>query len=384
MIQGVVRPLRLAFICEHYFPEIGGLERSTHRLARALRKKGVQVTVLAPSWPERADKDLLDDVPIVRSPHDAACAFTDSPDAHRVIADADACICFGIGEDVHARLWWPVFEARGKPAFLKIGTAGDTLVKGVPGSLIRRFDGIFCQNDDIIEEAVNLGFERADCVRIRNGLDIGEWQAQLLPRSVAMSALGLPANSPPFVIAALGRFVRRKRFPDIVCAFREFASTSVPALLLLHGSDFHQSDGEEAHLRDLLDRIDLPPTAEARIIGPDVPSVHTLAASDVSVSLGTREGAPNIILESLASGVPVIASDISGHRVYITPGQEGWLCDDIASLPRVMHQAFRSDRARMGPLCRAKAAQFDIEATSQVYLDAVRNTLQARPSYNVS
>ena len=41
----------IVFICEHYHPEIGGLERSTERLAIQISSNGHIVQVVAPHHP---------------------------------------------------------------------------------------------------------------------------------------------------------------------------------------------------------------------------------------------------------------------------------------------------------------------------------------------
>lgn len=373
--------MNLILVCEHYFPEIGGLERSTHRLAQSLIKKDNQVVVLAPLLPETEENNRLDNVPIVRSHHTESVPFTASEKSQALLKEADSILVFGIGDDPEAKIWQPVFEIENTPKFLKIGTAGDSVTKGFPADIIRNFTGIFCQNEAIVEEAKALGFSECQCHRIRNGLDVKEWQSNLPEKEMVHDHLGLNGVDKHFVISAIGRFVKRKRFPDIIGAFERFSKIGVQTQLLLHGSDFGQSDGEEKYIRDLLTNSALPPTAQIKIITPDTPTSYTLAASDVSVSLGTREGAPNIILESLASGVPVIASDISGHRIYINENQQGWLCSSegnhlVVRLAELFeHAAYNKNLTTMRKLCREIALQFDISKTSEMYMQAIRQSL---------
>jgi glycosyltransferase involved in cell wall biosynthesis len=51
------------------------------------------------------------------------------------------------------------------------------------------------------------------------------------------------------------------------------------------------------------------------------------------------EGRPQIILEAMASGLPVIASDIDAHRDMIVDGETGWLCADEDKFHSAVEQA---------------------------------------------
>jgi glycosyltransferase involved in cell wall biosynthesis len=48
-------------------------------------------------------------------------------------------------------------------------------------------------------------------------------------------------------------------------------------------------------------------------------------ACDVVVLNSLQEGTPNVVLEALAVGRPVIATDISDVARYVIPGHTGWL-----------------------------------------------------------
>jgi glycogen(starch) synthase len=50
---------------------------------------------------------------------------------------------------------------------------------------------------------------------------------------------------------------------------------------------------------------------------------------------------PNVVLESMAAGCPVIVSDVEGSRDLIEPGRTGWLFarDSIAELQHRLREA---------------------------------------------
>jgi glycosyltransferase involved in cell wall biosynthesis len=57
----------------------------------------------------------------------------------------------------------------------------------------------------------------------------------------------------------------------------------------------------------------------------DVPDI--LSASDVSVMASHYEGIPRALMESMALGLPVVATNVPGTRTLIQPGKEGLLVD---------------------------------------------------------
>lgn len=47
--------------------------------------------------------------------------------------------------------------------------------------------------------------------------------------------------------------------------------------------------------------------------------------SDCLVNPSVYEGMPNTVLEAMASGLPVVASDVGGNNELVIPGQTGFL-----------------------------------------------------------
>src|SRR2546426_8921983 len=70
-----------------------------------------------------------------------------------------------------------------------------------------------------------------------------------------------------------------------------------------------------------------------RFLGPvdDVPGL--LSAVDLAVLSSTSEGCPNAVLECMASGLPVVATDIPGIRKAVGPSGYNYLAppDDARS-----------------------------------------------------
>jgi phosphatidylinositol alpha-mannosyltransferase len=111
----------------------------------------------------------------------------------------------------------------------------------------------------------------------------------------------------------------------------------------------------------------------------DLPSYH--AAADVFVAPATgQESFGYVLVEAMAAGVPVVASDIAGYREVVRSGIEGLLVppSDPAALAEAVSRVL-SDRvlaARLSEAGRTRAAVFGwdhvvprIEAVYQRVID---------------
>lgn len=71
----------------------------------------------------------------------------------------------------------------------------------------------------------------------------------------------------------------------------------------------------------------------------DLPAV--LAAGDVFVNTSRNEGTPVAVIEAMAAGLPVVATNVGGLPDVVTDGETGWLTppDDPAALVQAVAQA---------------------------------------------
>jgi len=106
-----------------------------------------------------------------------------------------------------------------------------------------------------------------------------------------------------------------------------------------------------------------------------------LALADLSLLTSNREGFSNAIVESLAAGVPVVATDVGGNREAVESGKNGFLVppDDTEALARALKTILSDDslRERMSQVARVSAQRFSLDRmldeTRQLYLKMLRN-----------
>ncbi len=171
-------------------------------------------------------------------------------------------------------------------------------------------------------------------VWIGNGVDVDRFDGAV--GSSLREGLGISTTSP--VIGFVGRLVREKGVYDLVEAMRSVRSQHVTAVLLVVGS---QGEGErsrdsESAFHRFIDEQGLDDAVVLAGFRENVEKYY--AVMDVFVLPSHREGMPRSIIEAMASGKPVVASDIRGCREEVIDGITGTLFPpgDVAALAEAL------------------------------------------------
>jgi glycosyltransferase involved in cell wall biosynthesis len=172
----------------------------------------------------------------------------------------------------------------------------------------RWVDRHVCVSQSVRAFSIERGRLPADkLVVIRNAVDVERFAAAK-PAPLASLATAAPRR----VIACIGRLDRQKGVDWLLEAMpRAFAELPEHDLVLA-------GDGpERAPLAALAQRLGI--AQRVRFVGfrRDVPEI--LAASDVLVLASRWEGMPNAVLEAMAAGRPVVATDVAGVAEALGP-----------------------------------------------------------------
>lgn len=137
-----------------------------------------------------------------------------------------------------------------------------------------------------------------------------------MPR-LCLAELGIPADA--HLALAVGRLDPQKGVVDLLAA----AERVIP-----HSAAWHLALAGDGPCRKwLLNQLTTSPQLGGRVhwlgIRNDVPGL--LKAANVLVLASLWEGMPNVILEAMAAGRPVIATAVEGSEELVQPGQTGWL-----------------------------------------------------------
>jgi hypothetical protein len=178
---------------------------------------------------------------------------------------------------------------------------------------------------------------------------------------VTREALGIPGDA--FVATSVGSLIRRKGQSVTVDAIAGARASGVNAHLLLCGTG-----EEEQALRGRAQSLGIADAVHFLGRRPDVGPILR-GATDVLVSSAREEAMPLSILEAQWLGVPVIASDIPGHRDVLGHGERGMLipCEATDALSDAL-VALADDAERRAALAESGIVHAREDYTMRRYL----------------
>lgn len=164
----------------------------------------------------------------------------------------------------------------------------------VLGARARKAACVVACNRDVASELQNSG---ANVHLLPHGVDLDRFVPQPFPNMGTLRLL------------AVGRLVEKKGFHVLIAAA---ARLKIPFQLDIIGEG-----PEEKRLAELIHTHNLE--SQVRLCGPkthdDLPEAyrhaHILVAPSIIDQTGDRDGLPNVVLEAMACGRPVIASDVA-------------------------------------------------------------------------
>ena len=149
-----------------------------------------------------------------------------------------------------------------------------------------------------------------------NGIDIDGMDQALRQSSVRRETLGLTADD--FVIGCVSRWDPVKRFEILLRAVERLTSRVPRLALLLVGGG-----GEEGRIRRLVAESGL----QSRVIftGFMGSPARVYGLLDLYVATSLKEGLPLAPLEAMVARVPIVATDVPGHRDVVVGNETGLL-----------------------------------------------------------
>jgi glycosyltransferase involved in cell wall biosynthesis len=220
----------------------------------------------------------------------------------------------------------------------------------------RDCDAIVALGRDDQDLALSLGVGVPDQYRlIRSGIDLEPFEDRSLSMSQARARLGLRPDA--FVVGSVGRLSRQKAPHDMLAAFVELQRRHGNTELVLVGEGPLRAEVERAvEASGVKDRVHL--------LGMRRDLAGVMRAMDVSALASLWEGLPRVVPQSMAAGLPVVATRVGSVEDAVSDGETGWLVapGDIAALAsRLLDLAQHPERASaMGARARERVEEFSV------------------------
>jgi colanic acid/amylovoran biosynthesis glycosyltransferase len=250
--------------------------------------------------------------------------------------------------------------------------AGRRLATGFR-TVLRRAAAVHTVSDAVTAQATRFGADPRKARLIRAAVDPGFFRPPERDRR--------PAGR--FSVVAVGTLRWVKGFEYALLAVAELARDGIPVTLDVLGGD---PDWGEPSERDRLLATSAALGLDARVrlhgcvLAEDVRD--RLQAADVYLQSSLSEGHPTAVVEAMACGVPVVATDCGGTREALTDGVEGFLVAPrdwrgiAEGLRRLWHDP--ELRIRMGRQGRVRVeSEFRIDRQTDDFLELYGEVIAA-------
>jgi len=211
---------------------------------------------------------------------------------------------------------------------------------------------------------------------IYNGVDLTRFESAAgeAPWSIRRE-LGIPEDH--FVFVTVGRMEKQKNHLKLLesCAELDMAGRGITLLVIGDGS-------LRPDIERKLAELNLAKHVVLAGLRSDVPRL--LRAADAFVLASLWEGFPNVVIEAMASGLPIIATRTGGVGEILDPPHSGFIVepDDREEMTKAMSTLAAMDnriRERMGLYAKqAVAERFTLERTLEQTDELYRSLLSAK------
>lgn len=347
---------------------IGGAERQVLLLAHGLRRRGVQVSIVALSGTGAPEADALAADSI---------AYT-SLKMRKGLCDPRGWWKFQRWlrrerpDVVHAHLPHAAWFARWSRLLAPKAIVVDSIHTSSTGSAGRRLgyrlsdwlpSAVTAVSQSVADAYVSAGMvAREHLTVLPNGIELSAWTRDETARTQARMAMGA---GDAFVWLAAGRLEPVK---DYTTLLRAFALVDEPAQLLIAGSG-----AEQARLRRMADELGLG--TRVRFLGFQEELKRWMLAADGFVSASLWEGLPMAVLEAAACALPAVVTAVPGNSEAVIHTETGLLVPKerpeelAAGMKRVMQTPVDVRRA-MGESARKMVLErYDLEHVLDAWME---------------
>jgi glycosyltransferase involved in cell wall biosynthesis len=378
----------VAILTSMFPPSVGGIQTQTLALARGLAELGTEVHVVTRPAHGRPAREEVDGVTVHRTGIERggpAATIAYVALAARVVAGLAGRVSVLHAHQLLSPASVALVESglRGTPFVVTAhasGAVGDVASLARQGALgrarllaLRELAGAFVAvSGPIRDELAGAGIPEERIHRIPNGVDTRRFApATATERRRLRRALGLPSSSA--IALYTGRLAREKGVDLLLDAWARSASRGPRATLVVVG-DGPERAALEGHARQL------GIAGDVRFAGAAEDVASWLRAADAFALPSREEGLSVSLLEAMACGLPIVATDVGGTAEAAGAGALVTPAGDVAALGRALRAVLGNRRrARtMGAAARRRALdRYGILEIARRHLELYREVVDA-------
>jgi glycosyltransferase involved in cell wall biosynthesis len=227
--------------------------------------------------------------------------------------------------------------------------------RAVARRVFARAGAITACSADLGRRAVALGAEASRVEVVPYGVDADRFRPDPLARARRRASAGIPTHVP--VVFAAGRLVRKKGFEYLIDAAARLPDDAQVLTVIAGAGDLEGELRERAAALRLADRVRFIGNLAQDDVAGWLATADVVVVPSVRDDSGNVDGLPNIVLEALSSGTPLVATPAGGIGSVVEHERTGLLVPerDAAALAAAI-AALAADpdrRVRLGNAGRA-------------------------------
>jgi glycosyltransferase involved in cell wall biosynthesis len=200
------------------------------------------------------------------------------------------------------------------------------------------YDRVICVSQDLFERCQKIGLADEKLSLIENAIVVEDYE-RTISKTDARAKFGVPADR--FLLGACGRLSPEKGFDLLIQAVKNVVADGHDVGLLIAGEG-QIEDELKSQIQDagLADRVQL--------VGFLSDPRDLYQAIDLFVLSSLREGLPNVVLESMATEVPILTTRVAGIPAVMTHEENGYIvdCDSAEQLEAGLRRCIDDDALR--------------------------------------
>jgi glycosyltransferase involved in cell wall biosynthesis len=339
---------RILMFSLYFPPQYSGAAKQALSLAKQLREMGHYVEFATVRWPGVAAEHIVDGFPVHHLDQGRSVKHRELRlwwNLFRFLfrRRADFDILHSHGAYYTNCIVGPLARCFGLKSVVKASLAdndlhgiGKSLVGKIHRIFLRRIDACIATSRDLENEFKASGISPQQIFYLPNGVDTDRFRPAICGEKAELRRkLNLPVENQ--IALTVGVFVRRKNIGWLIEQWTNNNAFETGALLLTVGPKAREdaNGGFLASLHEMA--VKYSSILKVQEFAEDIELYYR--AADFFILPSLNEGLPNVILEAMASGLPCIASAVSGTRELVTDGKTGWIFEP--GNPKILESAVR-------------------------------------------